>query len=379
MHSRCSTHGCLCWADGQNVHCCLCWADGQNVHCCLCGVDGQNVQCIQDAQHTAVFVGLMDRMFTAVFVEWMDRMFNAFKMLNTRLSLLGGWTECSLLSLWSGWTECSMRSRCSTHGCLCWADGQNVQCVQDAQHTAVFVGRMDRMFNTLLSLLGGWTECSLLSLWSGWTECSMRSRCSTHCCLCWADGQNVQHTAVFVGLMDRMFTAVFVEWMDRMFNAFKMLNTRLSLLGGWTECSLLSLWSGWTECSMRSRCSTHGCLCWADGQNVQCVQDAQHTAVFVGLMDRMFNTLLSLLGGWTECSLLSLWSGWTECSMRSRCSTHGCLCWADGQNVHCCLCGVDGQNVQCVQDAQHMAVFVGRMDRMFNAFKMLNTLLSLLG
>ena len=77
MHSRCSTHGCLCWADGQNVHCCLCWADEQNVHCCLCGVDGQNVQCIQDAQHMAVFVGLMDRMF------------NAFKMLNTLLSLLG--------------------------------------------------------------------------------------------------------------------------------------------------------------------------------------------------------------------------------------------------------------------------------------------------
>ena len=31
-------------------------------------------------------------------------------------------------------------------------------------------------------------------------------------------------------------------------------------------------------------------------------EDAQHTAVFVGLMDRMFKTLLSLLGGWTECS-----------------------------------------------------------------------------
>ena len=44
--------------------------------------------------------------------------------------------------------------------------------------------------------------------------------------------------------------------MDRMFNAFKMLNT------------LLSLWSGWTECS------THCCLCWADGQNVQCVQQS---------------------------------------------------------------------------------------------------------
>ena len=80
---------------------------------------------------------------------------------------------------------------------------------EDAQHTAVFVGRMDRMFNTLLSLLGGWTECSLLSLWSGWTECSQ-----------------------------------------------------------------LSLWSGWTECSMCSKSSTHGCLCWADGQNVQCVQQS---------------------------------------------------------------------------------------------------------
>ena len=125
---------------------------------------------------------------------------------------------------------------------------------------------------------------------------------------------------------------------------------------------------------MRSRCSTHGCLCWADGQNVhcclcgvdgqnvQCIQDAQHTAVFVGLMDRMFNAF-KMLNTW-----LSLLGGWTECSMRSRCSTHGCLCWADGQNVHCCLCGVDGQNVQCIQDAQHTAVFVGRMDRMFNAF-----------
>ena len=98
---------------------------------------------------------------------------------------------------------------------------------EDAQHTAVFVGLMDRMF-----------------------------------------------TAVFVERMDRMFTAVFVEWMDRMFNVFKMLNTRLSLLGGWTECSLLPVWSGWTECSMCSRCSTHGCLCWADGQNVQCVQQS---------------------------------------------------------------------------------------------------------
>ena len=173
MCSRCSTPGCLCWADEQNVH------------CCLCGVDEQNVQCVQDAQHTAVFVERMNRMFTAVFVEWMNRMFNVFKMLNTLLSLWSGWTECSLLSLWSGWTECSllslwsgwtecsMCSRCSTHGCLCWADGQNVQCVQDAQHPAVFVGRMNRMF-----------------------------------------------TAVFVGRMDRMFTAVFVEWMDRMFNVF---------------------------------------------------------------------------------------------------------------------------------------------------------------
>ena len=64
---------------------------------------------------------------------------------------------------------------------------------EDAQHTTVFVGRMDRMF-----------------------------------------------TAVFVERMDRMFTAVFVEWMDRMFNVFNMLNTRLSLLGGWTECSMRS-------------------------------------------------------------------------------------------------------------------------------------------
>ena len=52
-------------------------------------------------------------------------------------------------------------------------------------------------------------------------------------------------------------------------------------------------------------------------------EDAQHTAVFVGLIDKMFNRLLSLL------------SRWTECTMRSRCSTHGCLCWADGQNVQC--------------------------------------------
>ena len=109
MRSRCSTH------------CCLCGADGQNVHCCLCGADGQNVQCVQDAQHTAVFVGRMDRMFN------------------------------TLLSLWSGWTECS------THYCLCGADGQNVQCVQDAQHTAVFVGRMDRMFNAFNSqMLPSW-------------------------------------------------------------------------------------------------------------------------------------------------------------------------------------------------------------------------------
>ena len=75
-------------------------------------------------------------------------------------------------------------------------------------------------------------------------------------------------TDVFMEWMDRMFTAVFVEWMDR------MLNTRLSLWMGWTECSQLSLWSGWTECSMCSRFSTHGCLCWADGQNVQCVQQS---------------------------------------------------------------------------------------------------------
>ena len=43
----------------------------------------------EDAQYTAVFVERMDRMFTAVFVGLMDRMFNAFKMLNTLLSLLG--------------------------------------------------------------------------------------------------------------------------------------------------------------------------------------------------------------------------------------------------------------------------------------------------
>ena len=84
--TECSTHYCLCWADGQNVHCCLCGADGQNVQCvqdaqhtgCLCWADGQNVQ------HTTVFVGRMNRMFTVVFVEWMDR------MINTLLSLLGG-------------------------------------------------------------------------------------------------------------------------------------------------------------------------------------------------------------------------------------------------------------------------------------------------
>ena len=53
--------------------------------------------------------------------------------------------------------RCSMRSRFSTHGCLCWADGQNVQCVQDSQHTAVFVGRMDRMFNAFnIQTLPSW-------------------------------------------------------------------------------------------------------------------------------------------------------------------------------------------------------------------------------
>ena len=39
----------------------------------------------------------------------------------------------------------SFARRCSTHGCLCWADGQNVQ------HTAVFVEQMDRMFNAFNS------------------------------------------------------------------------------------------------------------------------------------------------------------------------------------------------------------------------------------
>ena len=67
---------------------------------------------------------------------------------------------------------------------------------EDAQHTAGFVGRMDRMFTAVFV---EWMDRMFTAVFVEWMD--------------------RMFTAVFVEWMDRMFTAVFVEWMDRMFTA----------------------------------------------------------------------------------------------------------------------------------------------------------------